>query len=89
MAAVDTGVIVSSNLASASQGDLDGDGTLETVVLLDTRQVIGLSAQREVLFRFALPVDGDVLCADTDGDGRDEVWIASAAAGVGCLTFSP
>ncbi len=89
MAAVDSGVIVSSSLAAVSQGDLDGDGAVETVVLLGTRQVIGLSAQREVLFRFALPVDGDVLCADTDGDGRDEVWIASAAAGVGCLTFSP
>lgn len=89
MAAVDTGVIVSSNLRSVSQGDLDGDGSLETVVLLDTRQVLGLSAQREVLFRFSLPVDGDVLCADADGDGKDEIWIASAAAGVGCLRFSP
>ncbi len=89
MAAVDDGLLISSYLTAASQGDLDGDGRLETVVLLDNRQVLGLSPEREVLFRFGLPVDGDVLCADVDGDGRDEVWIASSAAGVGCLSFSP
>ena len=89
MGAVDSGLLISSYLRSVSQGDLDGDGLLETVVLLDNRQVLGLSPEREVLFRFGLPVDGDVLCADVDGDGRDELWIASASAGVGCLTFSP
>jgi len=85
-APVEGGVLLSSRLEAVTQGDLDGDGLDETVVLLDSRHVIGLSPQREVLFRFSLPVDGDILCADTDADGRDELWVASAAAGVFCVS---
>ncbi len=77
--------IVSRSLVAADRGDLDGDGRDETVVLLDTRQVLTLSPERELLFRFSLPVDGDIACADLDGDGRDELWVASAAAGVACF----
>ncbi len=84
-AAVHGGLVISSSLEQLTQADLDGDGTPETVVLLDSRHVLGLSIDREILFRFSLPVDGDVLCADTDGDGRAEIWVASPPAGVGRL----
>ncbi len=76
-------------LQAADRGDLDGDGTAETVVLLDTRRILGLSAEGELLFRLVLPADGDLACADLDGDGVDELWIASTAAGVAALRYTP
>ena len=77
--------VISGYIRAVTTGDLDGDGDDERVVLLKTRQVVGYGDGDEVLFRFTLPVDGDILCADLDGDGRDELWVASAATGVACL----
>ena len=62
---------------------------VDGVVLLNTRQVLALSPERSLLFRFSLPVDGDIACADLDGDGRDELWVATAAAGVACFRYEP
>jgi len=83
------GLLVGSPLEAAATGDLDGDGTAETTVLLNTRQVLGLSARGALLFRLQLPTAGDIACADLDGDGRDELWIASPAAGVAVLRYRP
>jgi cytochrome c biogenesis protein CcmG, thiol:disulfide interchange protein DsbE len=82
-------LLLGAPLRAADTGDLDGDGIDETVVLLDTRRVLGLSSDGELLFRLVLPMDGDLACADLDGDGRDELWLASPAAGVAALVYHP
>jgi peroxiredoxin len=82
-------LLLGAPLRAADSGDLDGDGTDETVVLLDTRRVLGLSSDGELLFRLVLPTEGDLAIADLDGDGRDELWLASPAAGVAALEYHP
>lgn len=81
--------VLGDSLRSLSTGDLDGDGSPETVVLLRTHQVLGLSASGALLFRLQLPTDGDLAIADLDGDGRAELWIALPAAGVAALGYRP
>ena len=82
-------LLVGSPLRAAATGDLDGDGSPETAVLLNTHQILGLSENGALLFRLQLPTDGDLAIADLDGDGRAELWIATPAAGVAALGYHP
>jgi peroxiredoxin len=78
-------LVLSSTLETATHGDLLGDGGDVTVVLLRTRQVLGIDAAGELLFRFLVAGDADIACADLDGDGRDELYLALPDVGVACL----